>query len=416
MPIPKTLKDMLALPTAAFAERAVMDYVTAACRRLPGVSTTFDRYGNLLAHYRYRPRRVTPLIFAAHTDHPGFVAMQMEGPRTLRAAFRGWVEPEYFQTAGVRFFSDGRWIKGRVTELTKVTDIRGFVGRLTRPEEVLLRVSAAVAPGSPGVWDLPGPALKSDRVAAVTCDDVAGSAAMLALLEQLSRRRARAEAYCLFTRAEELGFVGAIAAAKAGTLPRRLPIIAIETSKELPGAPIGDGPILRVGDRMSVFTPALTAFCNRVARGLMERTGGLRYAQSAAAAAATVGRVSRPDTSSRIRVGWASGRAMPPPRVFLYQRKLMDGGTCESTAYMEYGYAATGVCLALGNYHNMDTQRRRLAPAIISLGDWLRMVRVFVALVADETGFGSSDTTMRDSLDKRFEQYRPLMTSGRVKR
>jgi hypothetical protein len=64
----------------------------------------------------------------------------------------------------------------------------------------------------------------------------------------------------------------------------------------------------------------------------------------------------------------------------------------------------------------MDTQRRRIAHEIISLGDWLRMVNFFVALVADEAGFGPPDTTMRASLDRRFEQYRPLMEAERRSR
>jgi endoglucanase len=31
----------------------------------------------------------------------------------------------------------------------------------------------------------------------------------------------------------------------------------------------------------------------------------------------------------------------------------MVGGACEATAFGVYGYIATGLCLPLGNYHNM---------------------------------------------------------------
>ena len=34
-------------------------------------------------------------------------------------------------------------------------------------------------------------------------------------------------------------------------------------------------------------------------------------------------------------------------RKFRFQRKLMDAGSCESTAFAAYGYLATGICLAL---------------------------------------------------------------------
>lgn len=369
--LPTVLRELLSLPTAAFVEHAVLDYVRRFCAALPGVTLTSDRWGNLLARYRCDPPARTPLVFTAHTDHPGFCALQMAGPRRLRAAFRGWVEPEYFVGTKVRFWSGDRWVRGRVAKVAKAAKVYRMIGRTARPEEVLIDVASAVAPNSPGMWDLPDPVLKRGLVHARGCDDIAGCAAMCALLERLSRRRAAAEVYCLFTRAEEVGFIGAIGAAREGTVPRELPIIAIETSKELPSARIGDGPILRVGDKSSVFTPELTAFCARVAADLAERRKGFRY-----------------------------------------QRKLMDGGTCESTAYCVYGYAATGMCVALGNYHNMDTRRKKIAAEFISLADWTGMVDWFEALVLDETGFGAESGALRRTIDERFEKYRPLLEAA----
>lgn len=369
MPIPQTLKDLLSLPTAAFVEHAVLEYVRNACRKLAGVRVKIDRYGNLLAHYRNRPRAKTPLVFTAHTDHPGFCALKMRDPKTLLAAFRGWVEPEYFLGTGVRFWSGGRWIKGKIIELTKTAPVYGLIGRTARPEEVAVAVKTPVEPDSPGMWDLPDPQLRGGNVYARGCDDLAGCASMLALLERLSHKRARAEVYCLFTRAEEVGFVGAIAAARIGTIPRRLPIIAIETSKAVTGVQIGGGPVLRVGDKSSVFTPAVTAFCDRVAKDMLKRR-----------------------------------------KNFKYQRKLMDGGTCESTAYIAYGYPATGICVALGNYHNMDETRKKIGSEFISLADWGRMVCWFEELVLDKKGFGHEESDLRAAMDKRFENYLPLLT------
>lgn len=369
MSLPKILRELLALPTAPFVEAAVMGYVKSACTALPGVKVTRDRWGNLLARYRRQPPKVSPLVFTAHTDHPGFAALEMTDRRTLRAAFRGWVEPEYFLGTRVRFWSGGEWVKGRIAEVTKTARLYRMIGRTARPEEVAVRVSAPVEAGSPGMWDLPEPALdRRGLVHARGCDDIAGCAAMIALLERLAKKRARANVYCLFTRAEEVGFVGAIGAAKIGTIPRKLPIIAIETSKTLPNARIGDGPILRVGDKSSVFTPEVTAFCNRVAVELAERK-----------------------------------------KTFRYQRKLMDGGTCESTAYYAYGYAATGMCVALGNYHNMDTERKKIASEHISLADWTGMVDWFEAMVLDKKGYGADGGETRKGLDKRFADFERLL-------
>ncbi|MFH1749197.1 MAG: hypothetical protein ABIG44_19370 [Planctomycetota bacterium] len=372
MPVPKVLRDLLTLPTATFAEDAVLKYLCAACRPLRGVSCKCDRHGNLLACYRYRPPGTTPLVFVAHTDHPGFVAQEMRDKRTLRADFRGYVESPYFAGARVRFWSGGDWINGRVTDLTKTVAVNRMGRQTSRPEEVIIRVQQPVEVGAPGMWALPAPTARGDRLHALACDDLAGVGALLTLLQRLCRQRARAEVWCLFTRAEEVGFVGTVGAIKARTIPRKLPIFVVEMSKELPNARIGDGPIIRVGDRLSIYDPNLTAFCERIAQRLARRR-----------------------------------------KTFASQRRLMDGGACEATGFCAFGYRASGICLPLGNYHNMDTERGRIAPEFISLLDWRRMVDLFEALVLDKDGYGAADTATRDDLEKRFTNMQALLIPAR---
>lgn len=367
MPIPKPLKDLLTLPTAAFREELVVDYIRKTCAKLPGVSLEADRYGNLLAHYQRGNRPTTPVVFVAHMDHPGFVALDMVEKKTVRAAFRGGVKSEYFENARVKFWSGGRWVRGRVTKLTRVKPLHA-IGWTGRPEEALLRVAGPVEANAPGMWDLPDPHLKGDLVVARGCDDVAGTAAMLALLERLSRKQAAGTVYCLFTRAEEVGFIGAIGAMRLGTVPKHLPVISIETSSVRPSTPIGNGPILRVGDAGAVFPPSLTFFLERVAKRLAERS-----------------------------------------KKFAFQRALMDGGRCEAYAFTAYGYTATGVCVALGNYHNMDAQREKIAAEYISLNDWKRMVDWFEAIVLDETGYTGDETVSREVIDAEFDRCEHML-------
>ncbi len=367
MPLPKVLKNLLSLPTAPFREAAVRAHVAGACRRIPGVTLTTDRHGNLFAHYRNQPPARTPLAFVAHLDHPGFIAQEMLDRKTLRAAFRGGVRPEYFPGARVRFWRGENWIKATISEVTRV-EPPATKGGLARPEEVLLRVAADVPPDTPGMWDLPGPTLRGDRVTARACDDLAGVAAILELLSRLGRKRTPAEVFCLFTRGEEVGFAGALAAARDATIPKHAAVLSIETSSTLPHAPLGAGPIVRVGDRVSIFTPALTAFLARVAQRRAERR-----------------------------------------KSFTFQRKLMDGGACEANAFLIHAYAASGICLALGNYHNMDTARRRIASEYISLNDWLHMVDLFEALVRNEQGPGNEDTSLNQRLGKLLDKYEPLL-------
>lgn len=367
MNLPKPLAELLSLPTAPFLESAVMDYLERACRRLAGVKLSYDRYGNLLAHYRHQPRRITPLAFVAHTDHPGFAALEMLSRSTLRAAWRGGVRPEFFKDTKVRFWSASRWVKGRVLKLSKMGP-PPTPGRPPVPQEAHIRISGPVPPDTLGMWDLPQPALRGDRVVARACDDLAGVAGMLALLQRLSRRRASAEVYCLFTRAEEVGFVGATGAIRAGTIPRRVPVISIETSSALVHAPVGEGPIIRVGDRMVLYSPEFSTFCVRVAQELAKRR-----------------------------------------RRFKYQRKLMDGGMCEAAAFGSNGYTVLGICLALGNYHNMDTKRKKIASEYVSLSDWKGMVDLFEALVLDDSGPGARDNSLRQRIDGLFENHEPLL-------
>ncbi|MFL6712285.1 MAG: hypothetical protein ACJ8LN_05095, partial [Sulfurifustis sp.] len=39
-----------------------------------------------------------------------------------------------------------------------------------------------------------------------------------------------------------------------------------------------------------------------------------------------------------------------------YQRRIMDGGTCEATAATVYGLPAIGISIPLGNYHNQGLE------------------------------------------------------------
>ncbi len=367
MLLPKVLQEVLSLPTAPFHEEAVLAVIEAFCRRLKNVTMKYDRYGNLLVRYRYQAPKRTPIAFVAHTDHPGFISGEMKGRKALLAEFRGGVRPEYFAGSKVRFWHEERWIKGRVTKLTKIDPPSG-PGRPPVPKEAGIEISKPVPPGCLGMWDLPDAKLQGDRIVARACDDLAGVAALLALLERLDKRRAKADVYCLFTRAEEVGFVGAVGAIRAKVIPKRVPVVSIETSSALVSAKIGDGPIVRIGDRMVVYTPRFAAFAARVAQDLAQRKSS-----------------------------------------FQYQRKLMDGGMCEAAAFGCYGYDVIGICLALGNYHNMNTKRKRIGSEWVSYRDWRNMVDLFEALVLDKRGPTGPDDGLKKRIDKLFDDQAALL-------
>ena len=353
------LTALTAIPTTSGREQRVVAWVERWAGRRADLRCQRDRWGNLLLTSIHPPGR--PLIVAnAHIDHPGFVATRVTG-RHLTAEFRGGVRPEYFPGAPVEFFDDaGVAHPGRVEVVESMASILVRVSRSTGLEA-----------GDIGRWRFPASRLGvvGDRLRAHACDDLAGAAAALAALDVTRRNPDLGHFVVLLTRAEEEGFIGAIGAARSGSVPKSSRILSIETSRSFADSPIGGGPILRVGDFSSVFDADLT---NRLT-------------------------------------------ALVRDRGLTHQRRLMAGGSCEATAFGAYGYRATGLCLALGNYHNMGglalveqgRGRARVAPEEISLSDFDGLVAM---LLLAARHLGPAGSAIRERLEGWFADSRHLLT------
>ena len=358
------LRELTGLPTAAGREDAVVRFVRGWAKRKRRLRLREDAAGNLVLAAADEPAGGEPVLLVAHMDHPAAVVAEADPatPKRLRARFLGGVRVEAMKGGAVRLHRDRRrgTLRGRVVEAASPGPPPGAVGPGERPDPELAVAFGRPHGANPGdvlTWDLGGPAVRGTRLHAPACDDLAGVAAALATLEAVARRRGPAEGAplrVLLTRAEEVGFVGAIAACRLGTIPAGAGVVVLECSKASDDAPIGAGPVVRVGDRTSTFDPELTA--------------------SIAAAAA--------DLASE---GAAAGAGKPTDRnaaaSFRWQRKLMTGGTCEATAYAAFGHRAACICLPLGNYHNMsDEDPDRLAREVISLNDFDGMLRLLERL------------------------------------
>ncbi len=360
----RILSDVMSMPTAPFAEEHVLDHIRAFVGKRKSLRLREDKAGNLLVHYaRGTGKPARPVCLTAHVDHPGFVADRMTGEKTLRGIWRGGVLPEYFPDARVRFFDGDRWIKGTVRSIKTAKR-----GARTVVKTASIDVKDAVPPQCPGMWDFPDPVVRNNRIYTRGADDLAGAGAMLACAHALDATKPDGECYFLFTRAEEVGFVGAMAACKLNTIPKRCVVVAVETSSELAHARMGDGPILRVGDKATTFTSTATAFAGAVAADL--------------------------DRSKKR---------------FCYQRRLMDGGTCESSAYCALGFDATGICLALGNYHNMNKRTGKLGPEYIDLNDYANLVAWFIALATTKRRYTGRDGDLHKLLDGIQREHNPLL-------
>lgn len=333
-------RDLLSCPTAPFREGAVITRVLALTAQASRLSVRVDRDGNLWLARRGVRRSPSPLVLVAHMDHPGFRARtsrRANGAVAVDADFLGGVRPEFFAGARVRFFTGDGEIAARVTSVRRDRasgDLRASLGA-QRP----------VPAGTFGMWDLPAfryAAARGGLVESRAVDDLAGVTAALALLDAADRidPKRRVDVRALFTRGEEVGFIGALAAVASGGLPRRARIVSLEASKAFPHAPQGAGPILRVGDRTSSFDDGLTRWMGRVGAKL----------------------------------------AGPRGKGFAWQRKLMDGGTCEATAFQLHGYRSAALCVPLGNYHNMGDDGRIRAESI-RLSDLVGLVRFLEGLL-----------------------------------
>ena len=356
------LRVLCSVPTAPFAEQAVIEHATNFAARHPRLKLSRDRFGNLLLDLPGWKRDASRWVFAAHMDHPGFVAEKMLDDRTLRAAFRGGVRAEYFNDSRVRFFDEGREIAASVREFTVGKD-RGY------PQRAILHVNGAVSPGSPGMWDQGMGRIKGGKFYCRVCDDLAGAAAALAMLEELSKRPPTATVAVLLTRAEEEGFIGAIAASRRPTLLRKTDrIIAIECSAMQAYAPQGNGAIIRVGDKSSIFNSDLTYFITQQAAELAKKD-----------------------------------------KSFQYQRALMPGGTCEATVYDIYEFVAASICVPLGNYHNMDVAKKKIGAEYINLNDWQNMVKLFIHLARTAHKYEPGHQLLRQRVEKRFQKLKHLL-------
>ncbi len=321
----KLVTDVLSIPTAPYHEHEVIAFIKRFAKRR-SLSIRNDRYGNVVV--RYKQGRSRPIAITAHTDHPGFTVLSAK-KKDIKSHWHGARDPDHFPGAKVVIRSGKELIQGRAVSglgKARVFNIRS-VRPLTDPEHAY------------GHFDLVPCEFRGDLIYTKAADNLINCAVLLAVLDHLNRKKSDADFRAVFTRAEEVGLAGATGLVKARTLPKTVPIIVLEASTELPGAVMGSGPVIRVGDRLSVFDARLDFGIHQLAR---------QVAQS--------------------------------DKLFAYQRQLMSGGSCEATLYALHNRPVGALALPLGNLHNQG--HRRPAPEYLSSKDVVNMVRLCFELAA----------------------------------
>lgn len=351
------LKRMAEVPTAPYDELSVRDALHAWLRtaKLP---PEIDPFGNTTVRVRAgHPRR--QVGFVAHLDHPAFRVESAKGTQVTCSAEGGLPTVGVKGTSVVFPSGENGPIKGKV-ESAKVTTRNGRA----HIQSAVIKISApdaAPEPGDFGVFDMPALKRAGNKLKMRVADDLAGVVAVVAALINLSKRGEPVDAVGIFTRAEEVGFHGALAMAIDSRLPRDMTIVSIECSQAHGDVAVGKGPVVRLGDRAGPFEPRACALVSGAAKQLAEKK-------------------------------------------FAYQQALMTGGTCEATAFGVFGYATAGIALPLGAYHNQGPSG--VAPEEIDLRDLEGMVRLIEA-TALRAGAGIEDVDLlRNDLILRSQEGR----------
>lgn len=380
----RRLKRLFGCYAAPFREQQV---AAEARRQLDqaGAPHFTDPAGNLvvgvasLRDYRrlLERRDAEPLrLYIAHMDHPGFHGVRRIGEDRLAVRWHGgspvkhlkgarvWLGHEHDLLDGGRLVRSELHASGRWLERAEI--------RLDAPLPKDVKVRRLF-----GGLDFRAPVWRSGkRVLTRAADDLVGVFAILETARRLFpvSGQDRPPFVGLLTRAEEVGFVGAIAHFESGLLARaRRPVVVVslEASRALPGAEIGKGPVVRLGDRRTVFDPGASSLL----AGLAEQ-------------------------------------ALPGG----HQRRLMDGGACEASAATAFGLPTVGLTVPLGNYHNQGFEGGPdcrgpggPAPEFVHLGDVAGLVTLCQALMRPDLPWEDPWAGRRRELNENLEKYRRLL-------
>lgn len=384
------LYEILSQPTAPFREGLVRSTISRALSR-EGVPFFFDQVGNVVvgvqstAEYRSRvmAKSCEPLrIFMAHMDHPGFHGVAWRSPRALAIRWYGGSPVKHLKNAPVWFADRQGWSGyiGRINQVQLTKQGRSIQSAVVKfKTKEMFEIYHQMPQVLYGGFQFRAPVWNHGKIIYTkAADDLVGCFAIVSmaidLFKTASKRSVRKNFIGLLTRAEEVGFIGAIAHFESGYLrgaKRPVVCISLETSRTLPGAIVGRGPVVRLGDRAGVFDSSSL----QVFRQLADR-----------------------DLTGR------------------FQTRIMDGGTCEATAAMAYSLPSIGISVPLGNYHNQSFEggpdskaKDGPAPEFVHIGDIEGMIKLCHSLLKMGLPWDDPWRSKRKTFSKSLHTFKGLL-------
>jgi endoglucanase len=376
------LHNILSQPSAPFREELVANTIDKILTDAE-IPHFRDPIGNIIvgaeskAAYLEKLKEETqePLrIFIAHMDHPGFHGTHWKNDHQLEIKWHGGSPKQFLEGAKVWIADEHGWhTEGTLTEV-QASDRAIETATVELPAQEENRPKAASLFGGfrfrAPTWE------ENGLLYTKAADDSIGVFTIISLALDMAERikRGKAPFLGLITRAEEVGFIGAIGHFELGWLnDRTRPIICVslECSRTLPGAEIGKGPVVRLGDRFTIFSPGPThVLCTLAAETLPDR----------------------------------------------HQKRIMDGGTCEATAATVYGYPTIALSMPLGNYHNESFQggpdssgENGPAPEFVSLADLDGLLELTHALMKPKIHWDNPWQDKKSSFKKALKNYQNLL-------
>lgn len=360
------LERVLSQPSAPFREGWARQEIENILKE-EGIPFCRDACGNLFAGIKNFRELNSGFRIAllAHMDHPGFHLGERVREGVFRCYWYGGAPFEGMKGAKVRIYDPTDKTKTARGTVLKMEEINPSEERLPFlvqfPEKV-----ASFSKGSFGGFDFPGIQLRGDTVTTRGADDLAGCVIAIGALIDQKRQGGKGPLVAIFTRAEEVGFVGCLDLLKQGVLPKKVWCVSLEASRQLPEAIKGKGPVLRIGDKTCLFDSEFSAVMWRVAQELSKES------------------------------------------TFVYQRRLMSGGTCEATPLTLFGHKVTAVAVPLLNYHNFG-HNGKPAPEQISLSDVDQARKLCFELGRRLTKPSSWKKNMTEMIVRDFKRLRPLL-------
>lgn len=379
------LREILQQPAAPFREIHVAHCVSKHLQQA-NVPHFYDPTGNLVvgvsskAEYLrlLKKKNKEPVrVFIAHMDHPGFHGVRWLNKNSMAIKWFGGSPVKHLMGAKVWLADDsGQVAEGQLSNVKLLKSKLAIDTAVVRFKKITDSIRNTKASNLFGSFSFRSHSwLSGKRLYTRAADDLVGVFCIVSTAIDLFRRQRKNDSFIgLLTRAEEVGFVGAVKHLELGWLQaakRPVVCISLEASRHLPGARIGKGPVVRLGDRRTPFDSGALQVLSELAEKVL------------------------------------------PNR---HQRRLMDGGACEATATTAWGLPTVGITLPLGNYHNqgldggMDCPKPSgPAPEFVHLDDVSDELTLCKALMKNSLKWSDPWSPLRVRLNKLSNKYNKLL-------